>query len=147
MDAFIGQYALNFVRLDSADLADVEDDGGYVVNLFGQFKDATATIRLINAGNPLLTYSCYGAQSGQGYTPRPRNAGWLPFASAVVPPGAYEIEVVQGVDSFNSADAVVPFLLTVHVRNWRSRTLALRKAFPPWYRTGPRTLDGVELLP
>jgi hypothetical protein len=144
-DIFVGQYSVNAIRLDRASLDKVEDDGGYQIDLWGLFKDATAKLELVSVATT-QPYLCYGARSGMGYTPKPKSPFLVSLATPPLPPGVYNFRITQGGSIFTSTAASTPFNLTVVRRNWHARTLAMRRVFPPWYKLGPRYLDTVGLL-
>jgi hypothetical protein len=146
VDIFTGSYSLTSIRLDSADIAECEDEGGQAVSLYGLYRDETARVSLFLDGSPGTLYPCYGGLSGQGYLPHPVFSGMLTLATPRVPTGFYRFKVQQSTETFTSDLATVPFGLTVRVRNWRTRVFSLRRVMPPWYRTGPRILDNVGLL-
>jgi len=137
-DVFVGEYSLAGVTLTSVVPPILEDDGGYLLTLTGLFKDAPAKVLLVQG---LDTYECYSSKGGQSYDPRPRNPITMIVASPPVPRGVYTVRVVQDVDDDELVGA-----LTVVARNWKSRVFDLRRVFPPWYKTGPRSLDSVDLL-
>lgn len=126
--------------LDSVSPSSVEDDGGYVLTLLGQFGDEPVTVAVVVGGNDLV---CYSGKSGDGNGPSPRLGGTK--LTAVTPPlaigGPYDVKVTVGVSTVTLAAA-----LTSNARQWKERTHALRRLFPPWYRMGPRTLESVDLL-
>jgi hypothetical protein len=138
-DVFIGEYSLAGISLTSVTPGDIEDDGGYELTILGLFKDATASVVLVDAG--LVEYVCYSAKSGQGYSPRPRNPVTMIVASPPLPPGVYTLRVTQGVDSDEITNAVV-----VERHFWKTRTQDLRRLLPPWYKAGPRLLERIGLL-
>lgn len=138
VDVYVGEYSLAGIQLDSVEPSTVEDDGGYEITLRGLFKDETAKVYLKQGAT---LYECYSAKSGQGYDPRPRNPVTMIVATPPVPRGVYDVRVVQGLDDDELAAA-----LTVVARNWKSRVFDLRRLLPPWYKTGPRKLDSVDLL-
>lgn len=118
----------------------VEDEGGCEIFLIGLFQNLPATVSIILPGPIELV--CYSGTYGQGNSPLPLAPSVL---KAVTPPlpigGPYDIKVVQGDDEVTLAGA-----LTVVARNWRTKVFGYRKLFPPWWKTGFRNLDVVDLL-
>jgi len=145
VDIFIGGYSLNTIRLDSASLAKVEDDGGYQIDLLGLYREEPARLQLVNQLT-LVAYECYGAFSGQGYSPSPKSPTLISLATPPLPVGTYAFKITQSTYSFTSTGADVPFTLAVVRRQWKAQTFTLRRVFPPWYKLGPRNLDNVGLL-
>lgn len=118
----------------------VEDEGGALVEVYGSFAQIPHSI-VVKVG--LVEHPCYSGMSGEAYAPLPKNLGTT--LRLVVPPlargGPYDVIVRDGVNEYTFTGA-----LTVVARNWREQTFSLRKAFPPWYKTGPRNVDFLALL-
>jgi hypothetical protein len=118
----------------------VEDEGGCEIYVLGIFQNLPATVSIVLPD--LSELVCYSGTFGRGNAPLPLAPSVL---KAVTPPlpigGPYDVRVQQG-----ASDETLSGVLTAVARNWRSGVLAFRRLFPPWYRTGFRRLDTVNLL-
>lgn len=138
-DVFISSYTFSAILLTSISQPVVEDDGGYPITITGQFLDRTAQV-FVERGP--VQFRCYGGESGRGFNPYPLPTT-LGFVTPPMPRGGapWDVRVIQGTEQ-----EVLPGVLSVVARNWQSGTFEFRRVFPPWWRTGPRSLTSVELL-
>jgi hypothetical protein len=138
-DVIVGGFFIDTLELLSVSPAEIEDNGGQVLDIGGKFANAALELVVVVGG---VEYPCYSGAIGNGYTPRPVTGTQL---FAVTPPlpkgGPYTLRARQGVFETDLASA-----LTARNRFWRARTRALRQLMPPMLRVGPRRLDVTDPL-
>lgn len=120
----------------------VEDDGGDLVELAGDFSawPGPYVVEVVDGDGNATT--CYGVQPGRGYTCWPnaaRNA--LPFATPPLPVGTYDLRVTGA----EGVPTTVGAALTVVRRMWYSEVFAANRLWP--VRPMPTGVFAVEAEP
>lgn len=128
-------------RLESMTPGAVHGDGGYPLDLFGEFLvgvPLTVHVGLVGSTNDPL---CYSGIPGQGYTIYATSAQRIRAYTPQLIPGLYNVTVSTGVQSATLSQAV-----RVHPPEVRLGTLALRQVLPPFWKTGPRNLEHLKKI-
>jgi len=117
----------------------IDEAGGTKLSIIGEFKEETSQVWIVDGADE---YPCYGGKSGEGYFPFPDSADLMFVASPPLPIGGpYTLRVKQGASTVDLVGVI-----TVVARVWETNLFELRRVLPPWYATGRRNLDTLELL-
>jgi len=120
----------------------ISDSGGDSLDIRGRFAGTPATVEV----RAPSAFRCYSGRSGQGYRPLPISPELLSVALPRMPIGGpYDLAITQVVRG-SPQTVVASRIVWVQPRNWVSKTLSLRRVFPPWYRFGPRSTDSIPLM-
>lgn len=121
----------------------VEDEGGDVITL-ADCGLLTAVDYRVYVDDGVTEHACYSGVAGSANNVRVYGDDVLRFVS---PPltvgGPYDVVVRDTagtlLETYRAALLVVP-----HV--WKGKVFDLRRLLPPWYKTGPRRVDSLDLL-
>jgi hypothetical protein len=126
------------VAITSIDRTSVPTDGGYELRIFGTFEPGTSHRVFIGPKGDTTDPIAHGGQ-GQGDLVFPLNTTEMRVFTPLLPlDGPHDVLVVQTSTSLSSELRGV--LEAVHP-DFKSIVFDMRKVMPPFYRTGPRSME------
>ena len=140
-NAFAGGFFVDTLQLDGIEPGDVEDNGGDVIQITGQFSAGSIEVFVV-VSDPDDIRPCYSGESGSGYAGDATTPTCLEVVTPPLPKGGpYTLRAIQGV-----LEADLVGVLTVHNRSFSMKSLEMRQLFPHVLRVGPTNFQVLDPL-
>ena len=122
----------------------VEDKGGEFLTVTTDDALPLETDLYVYVYDGVTEHRCYSGVAGSGDVIRAIDANTVRFVVPELPiGGAYDVRVKT---TGGALQTTLSAFLQVVARNWETKVFDLRRLYPPWYKTGPRSVDSVDLL-
>lgn len=128
------------LSISAVNRTEVPEDGGYPIDIVGDFSEVLGQDLEVYIGTngDATDTPCYSGVPGSSRTVIPLSDTLLRCYTPRLDTGLQSI-FVQTVDTL-SQDLLTDSIM-VFKRGFETSVFDMRRVLPPWYRTGPRTID------